>query len=195
MTGGQLQKGGGAKPFFAPPTDQSANQQRRLQPHGSASHSETGVCAGVCYVCSQVCCRHCAAVARRSGSISSMVSRKSLNCAAWSSGHSYFSSRTSNSPHGFRLEMCRSSPGQVRREKQPIREPIRNRWDLWAGLTSPGEVFPGIPARQGEGQRQRTQQLHDVGDVICREIAQLNTLRKYRTRTRLGTAALPSSLV
>lgn len=42
-----------------------------------------------------------------------MVRRKSLNCAACSSGHSYFSSSTSNKPHGFRLLMCRSSPAHT----------------------------------------------------------------------------------
>lgn len=69
------------------------------------------VCVWVCvYVCSHECCRHCAAVALRSGCSSNMVNRKSLNWAAWSSGHSYFSKRTSNRPHGFRLEMWRSSP-------------------------------------------------------------------------------------
>lgn len=76
-------------------------------PGGDASAS-CGI-LGV-YVLSQACCRHCAAVALRSGCSSSMVSRKSLNSAAWSRGHSYFSSRTSNRPQGFRLEMWRSSP-------------------------------------------------------------------------------------
>lgn len=74
------------------------------------------------YVCSHACCRHCAAVARRSGCSSNMVNRKSLNWAAWSSGHSYFSNRTSKRPHGFRLEMWRSSP-----------ETGTERWDRWWG--------------------------------------------------------------
>lgn len=74
-------------------------------------HSSTTLCVSVCvYVWSHACCRHCAAVALRSGWSSNMVNKKSLNWAAWSSGHSYFSRRTSNRPHGFRLEMWRSSP-------------------------------------------------------------------------------------
>lgn len=33
-------------------------------------------------------------------------------------------------------------------------------------LTSPVEILPGVPARQREGQRNGTQQLDDVSDVI-----------------------------
>lgn len=171
------------------------------------------------YVCSHACCRHCAAVARRSGCSSNMVNRKSLNWAAWSSGHSYFSNRTSKRPHGFRLEMWRSSP-----------ETVTERWDRWWGtwklsgcvirtetervqaspsykkpvdinskreksattpkvqftrashdffstvcLTSPVEVLSGVPARQREGHRNRTEQLDDVSDVIYKHTGSKNT--------------------
>ena len=56
-----------------------------------------------------------------SGRNSNMVSRKSLNWAACSRGHSYFSSRTSNRPHGFRLAMCRSSPVEYTQHTHKIK--------------------------------------------------------------------------
>lgn len=55
--------------------------------------------------------RHSAAVALFSGIRSSMGRRKLLKHCASSLDHSYFSTRTSRSPHGFSLVMCLRSPG------------------------------------------------------------------------------------
>lgn len=54
--------------------------------------------------------RHSAAVALFSGIKSSMGRRKLLKHCASSLCHSYFSTRTSRSPHGFSFVMCLSSP-------------------------------------------------------------------------------------
>ncbi len=66
------------------------------RPHKRSEHKET-VALGSW---SRGCGRHSAAVARFSGMNSSMVSRKSWNWAVDPAAHSYFSSNTSNSPHG-----------------------------------------------------------------------------------------------
>lgn len=59
---------------------------------------------------SQGCCKHSAAVARMSGSNSSIGVTKLANASASTRFQSYFSVRTSIKPHGFRLVMCLSSP-------------------------------------------------------------------------------------
>lgn len=61
---------------------------------------------------SQACCRQSAAVARLVGSNANMGIKKSVKLRASSSSHSYFSTSTSNSPHGFNFGMLWSSPVQ-----------------------------------------------------------------------------------
>lgn len=54
--------------------------------------------------------KHSLAVARLSGSNSSIGRKKSANCVASLMDHSYFCMSTSSSPHGFSPVMWRSSP-------------------------------------------------------------------------------------
>lgn len=61
---------------------------------------------------SQACCRQSAAVDRLVGSNANMGIKKSVKLRASSSSHSYFSTSTSNSPHGFNFGMLWSSPVQ-----------------------------------------------------------------------------------
>jgi len=56
------------------------------------------------------CARHSSAVARSEGSYASMGVSQSANAVAVSGSHSYFSVKTSYSPHGFNFVMCLSSP-------------------------------------------------------------------------------------
>lgn len=102
-------------------TELCRKNKRSKFPHWQRHFEHSSVRCFCLYVCSHACCRHCAAVALRSGCSSNMVNRKSLNSAAWSSGHSYFSNRTSNRPHGFKLDMWRSSP-----------RTDRDRWNVWS---------------------------------------------------------------
>lgn len=74
------------------------------QPHGGRGHASRF---------SQGWVKHWAAVARVSGSNSSIGMRKSEKSLASLGSHSYFSTSTSCSPQGFSLVMCRSSPGHT----------------------------------------------------------------------------------
>ena len=56
------------------------------------------------------CFKHSSAVARLLGSNSSIGIRKLAMSNASFSGHWYFSTKTSKSPHGFRFDIWRSSP-------------------------------------------------------------------------------------
>lgn len=118
----------------------------------------------------QGCFRHWAAVALFSGSSSNMVSRKELNWAASSRGHSYLSSRISNKLHGCSLEMCRSCPVKnTTHHDTPCKKTAQQKSAVcknFKHFTFSVEVFLGVSPREGELARKGPEQLDDVGDVV-----------------------------
>lgn len=69
-------------------------------------------------ICNHGCFRHSAAVARKSGSNSSIGVKKSANSRASLADQSYFSIKTAHNPHGFKPVMCFNSPFLLKNNRE-----------------------------------------------------------------------------